>query len=73
MTKREELKKALKEGNLYDFISNEGRHFEKSELIDIIKNLDFAIYTLYGGDVCKDVENKTIETLNDYDFFKVEE
>ena len=70
MTKKQELKQALQEGNLYDFISNNGYNFSKSELIEIIKNLDFSIYQKYGSIATMDIENGTIENLNDYDFFE---
>ena len=41
---REELLKALKEGNLYGFICQNYHHFTKEELKDIIKELDFALW-----------------------------
>lgn len=68
-TLKKQLKKALEEGNLYDFISNEGRNFEKSELIDIIKNLDYAVYSLCGTTKCAEVEKETIDALNEYCFW----
>jgi hypothetical protein len=36
---------ALRNGNSYDYICNHGHEFTKDELIDIIKELDYAIYS----------------------------
>ena len=69
-TYKQQLKEALQNGTLYDFISNNGYGFSKDDLICIIKNLDYAVYTEYGENACLNVEKATIEALNDYDFFK---
>ena len=37
--------KALRNGNSYDYICNHGHEFTKDELITIIKELDYAIYS----------------------------
>ena len=37
--------KALRSGNGYDYICQHGHEFTKDELIDIIKELDYAIYS----------------------------
>jgi hypothetical protein len=66
---KKQLKDALGNGNLYDFISSNGHYFTKDELICIIKNLDYAIYTTYGEDQCTTVEQNSIDALNDYSFF----
>ena len=36
---------ALQNGNSYDYICQHGHEFTKDELIDIIKELDYAIYS----------------------------
>ena len=36
---------ALRNGNSYDYICQHGHEFTKYELIDIIKELDYAIYS----------------------------
>ena len=36
---------ALRNGNSYDYICQHGHEFTKEELIDIIKELDYAIYS----------------------------
>lgn len=41
------LKTQLKQGNLYDFISQEGYRFSKDELIGIIKEYDYLLYSRY--------------------------
>lgn len=67
-SKYEELIEACREGHLYDFISNEAYRFDKEELVEIIKNLDYAIYRRLG-DQCKEVEQLLPECLNEYEFF----
>lgn len=62
------LKVALQNGNLYDFISQEGRNFSKQQLIDIIKELDYTIYE-FNEEVQKDIEAKTLLNLEDREFF----
>lgn len=66
--RHEELVKACKEGHLYDFIASEGHQFNKQELIEIIKNLDYAIYQ-YLGDECKEIEQLVPTCLDEYEFF----
>jgi len=66
--KYEELIEACREGKLYDFISNEYHRFDKQELIEIIKNLDYAVYKRLG-DQCKEVEHQLPNCLNEVDFF----
>lgn len=53
--KYEELVEACREGHLYDFIANEEWRFSKNELVQILKNLDYAIYERLG-DQCIEVE-----------------
>ena len=43
---REELIQAIKNHNLYDFIGNNGHNYSKADLINIIKELDYAFYKL---------------------------
>lgn len=43
---REELIQAIKSRNLYDFIGNNGHNYSKTDLINIIKELDYAFYRL---------------------------
>ena len=65
-----ELMHALTQGHLYDFISNNGHRFEKQELIDIIKNLDYTIYSHLGEDKSNKVEKLLIQTLEDAEFWE---
>lgn len=69
MTRREELKKALQEGNLYDFISNEGWRFTNGELVEIIKELDFAIYHFEGEEGCKKYEQEALNNMIEEELF----
>ena len=43
---REELIQAIKNRELYDFIGNNGHNYSKTDLINIIKELDYAFYSL---------------------------
>ena len=43
MNEMQQYIKSLKEGKGYDWISNNGYRLNKYELIDIIKELDYAI------------------------------
>lgn len=43
MDKMKDYIKALKEGNGYGWIANHGYRLRQSELIDIIKELEYAI------------------------------
>lgn len=65
----EELVKACREGNLYDFISNNGYRFSKEELIEIVKQLTFSIYQRLG-DQNNEVENLLPANLDEYYFFE---
>ena len=72
---KKELKKAILEGTLYDFIANNGHQMSKSDLIDIIKNLNFTVYQLFEHSYIKNAEDfnkQLIDNLNDYDFFEEE-
>lgn len=40
------LIQAIKNHDLYDFISNNGHNYSKTDLINIIKELDYAFYRL---------------------------
>ena len=61
----EQLKQALENGNLYDFISNNGWCFNKDALIEIIKQLDFTIYQNLGEAALKQIERATIDNIID--------
>ena len=55
---------AIKAGMLFDYIANYGHDFTKHELIDIIKGLDYAIYSvdeLTKNQICK----TAIESLSE--------
>lgn len=55
MEKMNEFIKALSEGKGYDWICNHGHELNKYELIDIIKEYDYAIH-----DNCTVYEKKNI-------------
>lgn len=66
--KQKELIKACKEGNMYDYISNNAYQYTKEELVEILKQTFYAIYERLG-DQSKEVEQKIPDNLMDYDFF----
>lgn len=43
------LIQAIKNRDLYDFISNNGHNYSKTDLINIIKELDYAFYHLQNA------------------------
>lgn len=65
---QKELIKACKEGNMYDFISSNAYQYDKSDLVEILKQTYWAIYQRLGGQN-KEVEQKIPSNLMDYDFF----
>lgn len=42
----QDLIQAIKNRELYDFIGNNGHNYSKTDLINIIKELDYAFYRL---------------------------
>lgn len=42
----QELIQSIKNHELYDFIGNNGHNYSKADLINIIKELDYAFYRL---------------------------
>ena len=42
----QELIQSIKNHELYDFIGNNGHNYSKADLINIIKELDYAFYKL---------------------------
>ena len=42
--------KSLRNGNSYEWIANNGHELNKYELIDIVKELDYAIHFFSGTD-----------------------
>jgi len=66
--KYEELLKACRTGNMYDFIANNAYQFTKEELVEILKQTFYAIYQRLG-DQNKEVEQLIPDNLNDYGFF----
>ena len=66
--KQKELIKACKEGNMYDYISNNAYQYTKEELVEILKQTLYAVYQRLG-DQNKEVEQKIPDNLMDYDFF----
>ena len=59
------LKTQLKKGNLYDFISKEGWRFTKDELIEIIKEFDYLLYSNFKNtnylDFCEEIAEELEE------------
>lgn len=64
------LKIQLKKGNLYDFISKEGWRFSKDELIEIIKEFDYLLYTRYKNTDYINHCEEIAEELEERGFFE---
>lgn len=45
----QELIQSIKNHELYDFIGNNGHNYSKADLINIIKELDYAFYKLLNA------------------------
>ena len=66
--KREELRNALQNGRLFDYIANNYYQFNCGELKDIIKELDFLIYERFGETETLEIERELIKALEDNTF-----
>lgn len=68
----EQLKEAVSNHNIYDFIANNYWQMSKEELKDIILELDFAIYSVVKNEKLKnDIYDEIDENLADrgvYDY-----
>lgn len=64
------LKTHLKNGNLYDFISQEGWRFSKDELIEIIKEYDYLLYSNFKHTNYVDFCEEIAEELEERGFFE---
>lgn len=65
MSTIKEFIEALKEERSYDWISRNGWGLTKDELIDIIKEYDFAIHSMKSYDSKEDVYDSIAEELTD--------
>lgn len=63
----QELKQALREGTLYDFIANNGYLFSKDDLIEIIKELSYSAYEVFGEKAYIEVEHNMLNNMNEND------
>lgn len=61
----EDLKNALREGTLYDFVSNEGYRLDRDDLITLIKELSFATYELEGESFERQVQLRALENIEE--------
>ena len=69
MAKIYEFMEALKEGKAFDWISNNGHELNKDDLISIIKEYDYAIYSMGICDGKEDLYDTVYENLTDrYDY-----
>ena len=50
----------------YDFIGNRGHELSKDELIRIIKEMDYAMYTSLGVSDYNDIIDDSVEALKEY-------
>lgn len=68
---REEIKEAILGGHLYDYVSNNQHRLSKYELVELVKNLDYAAYQNKFTNY-KAFNIGVIDNLNDVDFFDEE-
>lgn len=64
MNEMQQYIKALKEGRGYDWISSNGHRLNKYELIDIVKELDYAIHIVNEFDMTS-IYNFAANNLDD--------
>lgn len=70
MTYRDDLKKALEEGTLFDYIANEYPNFYKYELKEILLAIIGVVYdNCKGEDDYNNFQKQVKEELKDRDFF----
>lgn len=65
MEKMNEFIKALKEGKGYDWISRNGHELNKYELIDIVKEYDYAIHSTCSNWLKMEIYESAAEELNE--------
>ena len=65
MSKMQQYIEALKEGKGYDWISRHGWDLKKDDLIDIIKEFDFAINSMGICDGKEDLYDAIYEELSE--------
>ena len=66
MDKIHEFLEALKNGNSFDWISNNGYDLNKDDLIRIIKEYDYAIHSMGVCDGKEDLYDAVYENLVDW-------
>lgn len=66
--------RALRNGNSYDYICNHGHEFTKDELITIIKELDYVIYSeAKYATKASDIYEAAAKNMEDFMEFEKEE
>lgn len=61
MVKKTDIIKAIEDGRLYDFVACEYYQMDKSTLVDLCKELAYAIYSVNNNDV----DAELLENLSD--------
>lgn len=62
---KQEIMKGIKELGLFDFIARKGNDLTKGQLIDIIKEMDYAAYSKVDGAGYKEIEAQLLEALEE--------
>ena len=65
MSKIRECMETIKNGGCYDWICRHGYNLTHDELMDIIKEYDFAIHTMQFGDTKEDLYQSIYEEMLD--------
>lgn len=67
MIMQKEIIKAVEEDNLYDFVSNEYYRMNKNDLVDLLKELTYAIYrgTRKYAMIQEEIRENLVEQLHE--------
>lgn len=72
---RAEIKQAMEEGRLYDFVANNQHRLSKDDLVRLVMEYEFKAYQACGSDAeaLKVYNKEIISNLEDYDYFDEED
>ena len=65
MENNKELKSALQNGQLFDYIANNGWRLTRDELVEIIKEYSWVVYQRVGENNLKTIETIVADNLFD--------
>ena len=62
---RNELKKAMRKGNAYDYIAKHYWEMDKEELKEVFCEYNYQVFKFYGKIENKEIERKVVEEIED--------